>query len=326
MQRAMAQCLRVRLLLRLVAQAGDVRRPVSEPHLAQSEAHRERPAALAAAEPFDRAVAPDVQFEQVANRQRVAGSRRELEVDHEPERLPGDLVLVVAEELHGGAVERLDHSVGRERDDPVRHVLEHRSRAHLAVAELLVERRGIDHRLLERARLAIEVDEDRHLRAQDARLDGSDHEVGGSPCVGEGNRRLVRCRRRDEDDRRVLLDRSACGCAARSRSRSSRPSGRSSGSPRTAAAPARAARLRPRSPPRSWGRACRGRRPSPPAVSSGRRPRGPRASIVNVALIRASGSRRASGRGRRSTGVLGPTVRAGVRASNDSHASTGFPG
>ena len=86
--RPVPQCLGVGLLLRLVAQAGDVQPAVAELHLAQTEAHREGPAALAAAEPLDRAIAPDVLGEEILDRQLVARPRRQLEIDHERERLP----------------------------------------------------------------------------------------------------------------------------------------------------------------------------------------------------------------------------------------------
>ena len=75
MHRPVPQSLGVRLLLRLVAQAGDVEAAVTELHVAQAEAHRERPTALPAPEPLDRAVAPDVLGEELLDRQLVAGLR-----------------------------------------------------------------------------------------------------------------------------------------------------------------------------------------------------------------------------------------------------------
>ena len=52
--------------------------------------------------------------------------------DDEPERLPDHLVLLVAEEPLRGSVERFDQPRFVGRHDPVRHVLQHRARAHLA--------------------------------------------------------------------------------------------------------------------------------------------------------------------------------------------------
>ena len=135
-QRLVLERLHVGLALGDVAQAADVDRAAAELHIAQVELHRERGAVPAAADRLGRASAP-------AGRQELPlgfGVAREvprlLGTDHHRERLADRLLLAVAEHLGRCAIERSDDSVVADRDDAVRHVVEHRTRPRLAVAHL----------------------------------------------------------------------------------------------------------------------------------------------------------------------------------------------
>ena len=134
----------------------------------------------------------------------LTGSPACFEANMHRERLPTASSSLVAEQLGGGAVERLDHAVAVDGDDPVGDVVEHRAGPRLAVAELVAEQRDVAQRLLELARLEEQVDEDRDLGAQDVGHDRREDEVDGAARVGDRDLRLVARVGGDEDDRRVL--------------------------------------------------------------------------------------------------------------------------
>ena len=111
-------------------------------------------------------------------------------------RLPDGLGLTVAEQLGGGAIERLDHPSSPSGDDPVRHVVEHRPRPRLAVAELVAEA----------CHVASDCSSSRDLRNSSTktetfarRMSGDDRredEVDGAALVGDRDLGLVARRER----------------------------------------------------------------------------------------------------------------------------------
>jgi hypothetical protein len=125
--------------------------------------------------------------------------------DDRRERLPDHLRLVVVAELaQGRRVDRLDHARLGGGDDPLRHVLQDRSRAHLAVNQRAVELHDRLDGILQLLRAHDELHERRDLRPQHGGEDRREHEVDGAAGVGRRGLELVVAEGGEEDDRRQL--------------------------------------------------------------------------------------------------------------------------
>ena len=205
-QRPVLERLRVRLAAGDVADAADRERALADLHLAHVHLHREARAVLAAARPSRSAPrgassrgqqAPPAPARDPRSRRDGSGATMQLQ------RLADHLLLAVAEQPSRRPVERLDQPVLAGRHDPVRDVLEHRPRAHLAVAQRRVEVGDRLERALQLLRLQEQVDEGRDLGPQHVGADRREDEVDGAAGVGGGRLGLVAPEGGDEDDRRA---------------------------------------------------------------------------------------------------------------------------
>ena len=122
-------------------------------------------------------------------------------VDHERERMSHRLLRVIAEQPADRAVDRLDAAVFVEDEDPLGDVVEHRLGEHIAVTQRRVELRNRVERLLQPLRLGEQVDERRHLRAQDLGQHGGEDEVDRAARVGACGLAVFGAHRGHEDDR-----------------------------------------------------------------------------------------------------------------------------
>ncbi len=196
----------VGLTARDVADAADGQRLLTDLHMAHVHFYGEARAVLAAAHRLGR-----LRGNVLRTQQAWPGSG-EIEEgvvmaarDDELERLPDHLVLVIAEQPSRRSVERFDEAILAGRHDPVRHVLQHRPCARLAVAQGGVERGDRLERALQLPGPHEEVHEGRDLGLQHLPEDGREDEVDGAAGIRRGRLlglRVLTSEGGHEDDRR----------------------------------------------------------------------------------------------------------------------------